>query len=74
LTTYYANVVNDGGFTFGMDYTTPVTWKFAPRALKGSYTSLILPAHMQAWAKTQRKPWVGTYRELQRIGSDLRQS
>ena len=37
----YANVDNDGGFEFGMDYTTPVSWTFG-RKLSRAYISMIL--------------------------------
>lgn len=70
--TMYANVNNDGGFEFGMDYTTPVSWTFG-RKLSRAYTSLILPDYMAAWTR-ENKHWIGSYRDLQRVVSEQRAS
>lgn len=41
---FFANVVDDGGFEFGMDDRTPVTFKFSNREMKrGVYRSFALP-------------------------------
>lgn len=66
----YANVINDGGFEFGMDYVTPVTWKFSRVALKSAYRSLILPGRMNAWAK-QQKTIVASWRDLYSVYESL---
>lgn len=68
----YAHVVNDGGFSFGMDNVTPVTWRFAPRRLtRNIYRSWTMPPYMFSWAKANPN-WIGSYNDLQRIADSLR--
>lgn len=44
---FYVNVIDDGGFQFGMDDRTPVLFKFSNREMKrGVYRSFALPFNM----------------------------
>lgn len=52
--TFYVNVINDGGFDYGMDNVTPVSWRVTRRApLRRAYRSWTLPVYMHAWAREQ---------------------
>jgi hypothetical protein len=67
-----AYVINDGGFTFGMDHVTPASWRFTRSQLKrGIYREWTLPEYMDAWCKAH-PTWIGTYNELQRIAAECR--
>jgi len=64
---FNAYVMNDGGFSFGMDAVTPASWKFTRKELKrGIYRQWKLPEYMNAFAKANPN-WIGTYNELQAI-------
>ena len=67
-----AYVMNYGGFEYGMDSVTPVSWRFSRRQLKrGIYREWILPSYMDLWAKNNPS-WIGTKNELHRIADQLR--
>lgn len=65
----HVHVVNDGGFMFGMDKVTPVSWKFSNRVPAKVYNSFRLkPEHadnekVQKWI-ARHKAVVMSYREL----------
>lgn len=72
MTLTRAYVLNDGGFEYGMDHVTPVSWRFTRRDLKrGIYRMWMMPGYMDAWCKAH-PTWVGTYAELQRIADSFR--
>jgi len=67
-----AYVINDGGFSFGMDNVTPVSWRFTRRQLKrGIYREWTMPGYMDAWCK-QNPTWIGSLRDLHRIADSCR--
>lgn len=58
------HVMNDGGFSFGMDDRTPVQWRFTPRQLKrGVYMSSTMPDYMRDWCRANPS-WIGSKRDL----------
>ena len=67
-----AYVMNDGGFDYGMDSVTPVTWRFSRRPLtRNVYREWIMPDYMTAWCKANPQ-WVGSKNQLHRIADSLR--
>ena len=74
--TYYVNVIDDGGFTYGMDDVTPVSWLVTRRApLRRAYRSWTLPIYMHGWARQQmaRKATIcASRRDLLAIADTLR--
>ncbi len=67
----HLSVVNDGGFSFGMDQTTPVSWSLSSRPrIRGMYRTWRVPQHaidsqaFQAWAARNPAP-VMSYRDMQ---------
>jgi len=67
-----AYVIDDGGFTYGMDSVTPVSWRFTRRQLKrGIYREWIMPGYMDDWCRAHPH-WIGTKNELHRIADSLR--
>ena len=73
---FYVNVINDGGFSFGMDKVTPVTWRITRRApLRRAYRAWLLPVYMHAWAREQlasKTPIHASMRELLTLADTLR--
>jgi len=71
----YALVLDDGGFTYGMDARTPVTFQFSQRDRKrGVYTSYQLPSAavsnpgFQAMVKSlPGQQYIGTLTELRSL-------
>jgi hypothetical protein len=71
----YALVLDDGGFTYGMDARTPVTFEFSQRDRKrGVYTSYALPSaavlnpDFQAMVKSlPGQQYIGTLTELKAL-------
>lgn len=71
----YALVLDDGGFTYGMDARTPVTFEFSQRDRKrGVYTSYALPSaavlnpDFQAMVKSlPGQQYIGTLTELRAL-------
>ena len=71
----YALVLDDGGFTYGMDARTPVTFEFSQRDRKrGVYTSYALPSaavlnpDFQAMVKSlPGQQFIGTLTELRSL-------
>ena len=76
MTTFFVNVINDGGFTFGMDRVTPVTWRVTRSApLRRAYRSWTLPVYMHAWAREQiarKAPIHASMRDLLTLADTLR--
>ena len=67
-----AYVINDGGFSFGMDSVTPVQWRFSHRELKRKvYRSWLMPYYMTKWCK-QNPHWIGSMSELLQICADVK--
>lgn len=59
-----AYVINDGGFSFGMDSVTPVSWKFSSKKLtRNVYRDWKMPDYMRHWCKAN-KTWIGSKNEL----------
>ena len=62
----YCHVMDDGGFTFGMDDRTPVSWEFSSRPRKHVYRTFVIEnptLAAQAFVK-MRPVTVRTYQEI----------
>lgn len=67
MKTITAYVIDDDGFTFGMDSVTPVSWRFTSRQLsRGIYCDWTMPEYMRSWCKIH-PTWIGSRAELLRI-------
>ena len=67
-----AYVINNGGFAFGMDTTTPVNWRFTNKPLKRNiYRQWLMPEYMAKWCKSNPL-WIGSYGELLTICNQFR--
>lgn len=64
----------DGGFTFGMDYVTPVIWIFgrARKLPKGSYVWWLPDEPAVHEFVRDNKTWIGSYNDLARKLKELR--
>lgn len=68
----YINVIDDGGFTFGMDEVTPVTFRFTQRPMvRGVYTRWLVPAGILANPDFSR--WLNTHTKEREIVCTLHQ-
>lgn len=67
-----AYVINDGGFSFGMDKVTSVYWRFTTRELKRNiYQSWKMPDYMAKWCR-QNPQWFGSMDELLSICASVK--